>query len=207
VRYIDMKPVRIHDAARQRKYARNKTGGLLFFNTNHMFAKIALMLVIAVTGGTSVAAESALPGDSLYGVKIHVNENVRGAVSLSTEAKAKWHAKRAERRTEEARALEAKGELNAETQAMIRTNIESHTQQAMEGAVLLETQGNVQAASAIQADVQTTLDIGSTLLGETINIRESVQAEETSTLQTQLGTGTKAVQVETVTEGSIRIGL
>src|SRR3989338_3749649 len=44
---------------------------------------IALLIALFVGGGTSLAAENSLPGDPLYHVKVGINEEVRGWLSLS----------------------------------------------------------------------------------------------------------------------------
>lgn len=57
--------------------------------------------------GVSYAAEGSLPGDTLYPVKIGVNEPVREVLAVTPRAKAVWAARRVERRLEEAEALAA----------------------------------------------------------------------------------------------------
>src|SRR6185436_14919248 len=51
-------------------------------------------LLIVAGAGTSFGAEGALPGDLLYPVKVKVNEEVRGALTLSSESKAEWQTTR-----------------------------------------------------------------------------------------------------------------
>src|SRR3989344_5760636 len=47
---------------------------------------ITAAVIIAATGGTSLLAETAVPGDALYTVKTNVNESVRGSLAFSTSA-------------------------------------------------------------------------------------------------------------------------
>lgn len=169
--YMHMKPVRITTATRHRIHARQKQGESLFFNRNHMFAKVALMLVIALSGGTTVAAHSALPGDALYGVKIHVNENIESAFAVSTEAKAKLQAKLAERRAADAEALKAKGELSAEAQSDISTRIETHANSALQKTATLKSRGDADTAAQIELRVERVVHSASDVLGGALNIR------------------------------------
>ena len=116
---------------------------------------IALILALAVSGGVSVAAENAVPGDALYVVKTTVNENVRAALAVSTEAEARWQAKAAERRLEEGQELAARGELSAEAAADIGAQFDNHAEAALEGAQKLSAEGDTETSSEITAELQT----------------------------------------------------
>ena len=62
-----------------------------FVSTRIRAASIAILIFILATGGVTFAAESALPGDILYPVKIQVNENVARVIkSASPAAKAEF---------------------------------------------------------------------------------------------------------------------
>lgn len=61
----------------------------------------ALAIVLMVGTGTAAAAESALPGDLLYSIKVHVNEPVQGALARTPEAKAAFKVEIAGRRLTE----------------------------------------------------------------------------------------------------------
>lgn len=66
----------------------------------------AFVLAGLLVGGTvSFAAEGTVPGDVLFPVKIHVNENVRGVVAITQKAKAEWKIDLVERRLKEVEAL------------------------------------------------------------------------------------------------------
>src|SRR3989338_6446139 len=47
---------------------------------------IALIIALLIGGGTSFAAEGAVPGDVLYPVKVNINEEIRGVVAFSDTA-------------------------------------------------------------------------------------------------------------------------
>ncbi len=85
---------------------------------------LIIALVLAVGGGVSVAAESSVPGDALYGVKVNINEEARAAFALSAAGKARVEADRAEERLEEAEELSVEEEVSAETRADIEANFE-----------------------------------------------------------------------------------
>lgn len=62
----------------------------------------ALAIMLMVGTGTAAAAESSLPGDFLYPMKVHVNERVQGALARSPEARAAFKIEVTNRRLAEA---------------------------------------------------------------------------------------------------------
>lgn len=64
----------------------------------------ALIIILASTSVT-FAAENTLPGDLLFPIKVNVNEELRGALTISSQAKMDWEKERVVRRVEEAETL------------------------------------------------------------------------------------------------------
>lgn len=79
-------------------------------------------------GSVSFAAENTVPGDTLYPVKVHFNEPVRGAIARTPKAKAEWEVRLVERRLEEVEKLEAKDDVRQDTREAARTNLEKYTE-------------------------------------------------------------------------------
>ncbi len=105
-------------------------------------------LVLVVSGGGLVfASESALPGDALYKMKIHVTENIRGVLAVNTEAKARWQADRVDTRLNEMAELKTEGRLEngplVEAQVAFTENTEalskSLTKLTLEGKQAVRT--------------------------------------------------------------------
>lgn len=109
------------------------------------------MVLLLLSSGVSYAAESALPGEPLYPVKVSVNEEVRAALTFDAEARAVWEAERALRRLEEAEALAAKNELDAVTRAEAERRFTRAAQAAEAKAEVFETEGNHAAAARVHA--------------------------------------------------------
>lgn len=89
-----------------------------------------LVAVLAATGGIAYAAEGALPGNPLYGVKVGVVEPVQGAFAVSTEAQAAWQMTLAERRLFEAATLAAHNELSTTTANALAMRFSMHAANA-----------------------------------------------------------------------------
>ncbi len=83
-----------------------------------------------VGGGTSFAAQGAVPGDFLYSVKTEINEPVRSAFAVGANAEADLQAKLVAERIEEAEELEAEGKLEGKAAAKLATNIQAHVAKA-----------------------------------------------------------------------------
>lgn len=90
----------------------------------------AAALIIFLSGGTSIAANGALPGDTLYPIKVRVNEELRGVLTVSPQNKAQWAIERAERRIDEAAHLALKDALPASTRERLNAQAAVHTARA-----------------------------------------------------------------------------
>lgn len=84
---------------------------------------VAAVLVVTLAGGsTALAASSALPGDVLFPVKIHVNERVETLLAVTPESQAQVATVQASRRLEEAEELVHKGRLTKEVTKEVEVN-------------------------------------------------------------------------------------
>ena len=149
--------------------ARRTTGkphGLLplFLTKRLMFVSIILALVAMVGGGTAFAAETTIPGDLLYPIKVHINENVRVALAGSTEAKAELEARFAERRMEEAAELEQSGKLKTDVVTRLENNLSRHIDKAEQHITKLTEEGKLEAAAAAQDRLETSIRVHQTVL-------------------------------------------
>lgn len=111
-------------------------------------AFVVIIAIVLTSGGTSYAAENALPGDTLYSIKVNVNEEIENFVALTPTAKAKVSVKHTSKRLAEAEQLSKSGKLTAETQAVIETSIKKHTDSIKVSIVALASEEN--ATSSVQ---------------------------------------------------------
>jgi hypothetical protein len=100
-----------------------------FFSMRYV-AAFSLILVVLVGSGTTYAAQGSLPGGLLYPVKIYVNEQVEGALAVSSESKLAFHTSVAQERLKEAETLASQGKLTATATAQIEANLAQHTSEA-----------------------------------------------------------------------------
>lgn len=126
--YAEMKPVRESAAPRARAafvevwlaYLRRPAG-----------ITVAAVLILALSSsGIAYAAEGALPGDTLYPIKVSVVEPVRVALAASPEAKASLQMAFAENRVDEAATLASRGKLGTATEAALAANFNKNATDA-----------------------------------------------------------------------------
>ncbi|OHA83679.1 MAG: hypothetical protein A2408_02505 [Candidatus Yonathbacteria bacterium RIFOXYC1_FULL_52_10] len=129
-----------------------------------LYMPIALLIVLLIGGGTTIAAEQTLPGDTLYPMKVEVNEQVRSAFAVSSEAQAKWDTRRTERRLEEAEQLMLQARLTAEAQTKIETQLEENFQSFDEQQTKLKAKNKHAVAAEAGADLESSLRVHEQIL-------------------------------------------
>lgn len=131
------------------------------FFTHPIFA--TFVLVLCASAGTSYAARGALPGESLYSFKTHINEQIEGVLAFSPAAKAHWSAELTNRRLLEAEELVVTGELSPVAQAEIETGINLAVKKFNSNLTLLSVKDDAGAANA-QSDFEASLNAHETVL-------------------------------------------
>lgn len=119
---------------------------MYYFNHNFKFMVPIIIAVIVALGGVSFAAQNALPGDTLYPVKVDVNEKVQVALAFSDQAKAQVEVQQAAERLKEAEELAVKTDVSDETQLDLETNFTDFANRVEERIASLDTNGNATAA-------------------------------------------------------------
>lgn len=122
------------------------TPSMYFFFSTRYVVPVALLLMVGISGGTAFAAQTALPGEPLYAIKIHVNEAVQAALATTPGAKALVHAQLATTRLEEAETLASTGRLDATTTAELAGNFAAHIKAAHRNARDVEANDPGEAA-------------------------------------------------------------
>ena len=108
--FHDLRSLRMSDLEKQQRKAALLDAMLAFPERHtswlhrHLVAGFVLMLLVVGTE-VSLIAESAVPGDLVYPIKVQVTERVLDVVELSTEDQISWDISKAERRQAEAEAI------------------------------------------------------------------------------------------------------
>ncbi len=158
--------------------------------------------------GVSYAAEGTVPGDTLYPVKVNVNEEVRAAFMTSAKDRADWEAVRAERRLAEAETLASRGHLSAaastELSARFRIHAENTKRHMAELRDLEDTDGAADVSAHLEGELRAHKKILAVLHDEPVDIGDDNHQNDT---KTALATVVAAVDIETtaVIDDRIRV--
>jgi hypothetical protein len=152
-----------------------------------VFRKPALViaLLIFVVTGVSIAAETAVPGDSLYAVKVNVNETIMSLTSLDSISEAENESRIAARRIAELETLAARGSLDSQISDSLTLAISKHTQSAREHIKDVSEQGETSSALSLEIELISTLNTHSDILEQIAKISD-VQATTTVTAAKEL---------------------
>lgn len=130
------------------------------------FAGVLIMCILVFGVSFSYAAENALPGDTLYPVKIYINENIRTVLAVTPQAKAGWEIRQAERRLEEAEKLASEGRLSAQASAEISISFQSRAAQIYKNIEKFKSKGQISDAAEISSNLEASLFAHKKILSE-----------------------------------------
>ena len=152
----------------------------LYFNQLKNMPALIIALIVALSGGTSVAAVNSLPGDALYGVKVSVNEPIAGLFTVSQEAKTVRQGKLAERRLQEVEDLVANGVFDEEKRSEIEARLNDHINKFSLNASLLASDKNKAISSSeLTARLEAVLIAHQDVLGKiTIKVDTATSTRE-----------------------------
>jgi hypothetical protein len=158
----------VHSASSVRSKPSPYISSFSFFYSRSFVASLLIFILILGTG-TSVtyAAGNALPGQTLYPVKVDVAEPIEGAVIAATSGttgSATWQNTLAERRITEATTLAAENDLSTSTQAYLENQTEIHVAQSDDDSAKLAAAGDISDANEVRSDLQARLAAHAELL-------------------------------------------
>lgn len=148
-----------------------------FFHTQRV-AVFSLVAVLILGGGTSIAAQDALPNEALYNIKVNVNEEVRSWFSFGAESKAYYQTKRAGERLEEAQKLAVMGKLDTEAKNKIQTNLKKHVESVKKEIATIEASNDLNTAINVSENFENSLKEHSKPLIEIETKRKAEKAEK-----------------------------
>ncbi len=161
---------------------------LAFMPTSFWRISAGLAALLLVVGGSAYASTDALPGSTLYPVKVSVAEPLETALIPTTKGKAAWHAILAERRLDEATQLAVAGTLDASTGQFLTANFSANVADAVAGATQLQQQGDINDSLDVQSDLDARLTAHEDILAQVVNhlAADGVQTETDTSAQSLL---------------------
>lgn len=123
-----------------------------------MIGRIAGSMAVLLMVVVPALAENALPGDTLYPIKVRFNEEIRGALNDSPYAKVEWETERLERRLAEAQLLEESGRLTPDVEADVVEAIKQHSD-AAKASIESIRESDTEDATLAEMSLSTTLEV------------------------------------------------
>src|SRR3989338_949852 len=121
-------------------------------------AVFAVMFLFFLVGGaTTVKADSALPGDFLYPIKLGFNEKIKEMLAFSDESKLNAHIEFAKVRLQEFEKLSAQGRINSNNETQINNNFKNQSDKVSEYISKLSTTKDTEKAEAAITDFEASL--------------------------------------------------
>ena len=118
---------------------------------------LVIVLLLCATGGVSALAENALPGDSLYSLKVNVNEQVKGFVAVTPEAKARLAVETTERRLQEAVILSSQGKLTDANKQILQGQLNKSATDVKNSVASLVASNDISIAQEVSTNFEASL--------------------------------------------------
>jgi hypothetical protein len=160
---------------------------------------LVVVLLLCATGGVSAVAESALPGDSLYSLKVNVNEQVKGFVAVTPEAKARLAVETTERRLQEAVILSSQGKLTDERKQILQGQLSKNASSVKSSVADLVASNNISVAQEVSTNFEASLKTHELML-ETLAKNSDDTKSASSTV---VDSGVKASSTENVASTTV----
>ncbi len=170
------------------------------------FMPIFLALIVAVSGGTALAANGSLPGDFLYPMKVGLNERIVDTLSLTDTMKAEHQSNLAARRIEEIQELAVRGLLNVEIEEEAGANFEQHMEKTLELIAKLEAAGKFEAAAEISSHLEALLNAHEDLINRISRDNDSTTGNNLDDMSARVNSRLRTVEgIRTQAEGYVNV--
>lgn len=159
----------------------------------------ALLLIIAVVAGgsgVSYAAQNSLPGETLYSIKVNVNEAIEEGLARTPEARVAVQSKQVERRLEEAQTLAKTDKLSKENEKIVIDKIEDHIKDLEKGIEELREDGRADLVLETTAKLTPVMEAHKEILEKNSADTENPTDDEGDLLIAKVEDGIKAVENE-----------
>lgn len=148
--YMEYHPLQQSDGLKGVRTSHHVSVGvfLKYISKGHVWGKAAGLASIFLLVLVPVMAENALPGETLYPVKVRFNEELRGALASSPYQKIEWETELLERRVNEANLLADSGRLTPAVEAGVAVAIKQHSDAAKKSIDSIRVSDESEAAFA-----------------------------------------------------------
>jgi hypothetical protein len=167
---------------------------------------LVVVLLLCATGGVSAFADNAMPGDYLYLLKVNVNEQVKGFVAVTPEAKARLAVETTERRLQEAVILSSQGKLTDERKQIIQGQLSKNATDVKNSVADLVASNNISVAQEVAINFEASLKTHELML-ETLTKSAENAKNGTSTSGTVIVSASSTSAAASSTASSTEAGV
>lgn len=160
--------------------------------------------LLLFTGGASLMADQALPGDSLYSFKVNVNEPIRELTAITTEARAKLAVDMTEKRLQEAAVLSVQGKLDDTNKNLLKGEFTKQAEQIRNRVASLVSRNDLNAAQEVVIDFESALKTHEFIL-QKLALNDKNSASSTTNGENAFIFGSSSVAVDFSTSSDISI--
>lgn len=157
----------------------------LLLHHKMLASSFIILLLVSVTGGTSVAAKYSIPGDTLYPVKINLNEKIQTFTAITPEEKAVVDTEHINERLKEAEKLSITNRLDDATKTQIETKFTKNLESAMIHVETLNTKGEPLKAERVKTDVENSLQKHKEIVNKLLEKNKTTKAKITQEKQVE----------------------
>ncbi|MCA9352642.1 hypothetical protein KC901_00485 [Patescibacteria group bacterium] len=145
---------------------------------------IVFIAVLSIGSLSNVASGQALPGDTLYPVKI-AHEEIKLATTFNSKKKISYEIRRTEKRIQEATELATHNDLDSDTQVEIAENIKKQTSKVKEHLEEVKVE-DPEEALVLNAELKSTIQVNAEALKKVSTTVEKQNTEQvvSETLET-----------------------
>ncbi|MBP6866540.1 MAG: hypothetical protein KBC12_03300 [Candidatus Pacebacteria bacterium] len=139
------------------------------------FVPVAVFVILVVFGGTSFAANFALPGEALYGMKVNVNEEMESWMALTPNANARFESVKVDRRLKEVEKLTVqKKKITPKAKAQVKENFAKNAEKIKQIVAEIEASGGAEEAAEVKAEFENKLEAHSVVLSKLASDEDTI---------------------------------
>lgn len=155
--FIDSHPVKVSLFKKIENNILSPFSNDMWLHHKILASTFAIILIVSATGGTSFVARNSLPGDTLYPIKINLNEKVETFTALTPESKAVVEASHIDERLSEIKQLSSQNKLDSENITKIENQFSQNLQNTMSIVNTLKSKGDVKGARQVKINIENSL--------------------------------------------------
>lgn len=149
----------------------------IFMHHKILSSAFVVILVIGATGGTSMIAESSIPGDTLYPIKINLNEKFQSFTATTLEEQALIEAGHIEERLSEAEKLSEQNKLDDTRKTQVENLFTQNLQNTINKLKTIDESGNPKNAKNIKIKIEDSLKKHKTVVDKILEDKKNTTSK------------------------------